>query len=138
PTLFVLTATATPRTAPLSLHDALPISGAGRSLPRDPGRLPAILLRLDQPVTLGASTEEIGKVKANEGSEPRACKPDLIHRRGITHPAPRILLVVLLGLLSLSVTCWAAAPQVVATVPELGAGAVDPQSSEIRVTFDQP
>src|SRR5690606_18376786 len=84
PTLFVLTATATPRTAPLSLHDALPISGAGRSLPRDPGRLPAILLRLDQPVTLGASTEEIGKVKANEGSEPRACKPDLTHRRGIT------------------------------------------------------
>mgnify|MGYP001291923114 CR=1 FL=1 len=53
-------------------------------------------------------------------------------------PAPRILLVVLLGLLSLSVTCSAAAPQVVATVPELGAGAVDPQSSEIRVTFDQP
>lgn len=53
-------------------------------------------------------------------------------------PAPRLLLVVLLGLLSLSVTCSAAAPQVVATVPELGAGAVDPQSSEIRVTFDQP
>src|SRR5690606_23272687 len=57
---------------------------------------------------------------------------------GSLMPAPRILLVVLLGLLSLSVTCWAAAPQVVATVPELGAGAVDPQSSEIRVTFDQP
>src|SRR5690606_866619 len=52
--------------------------------------------------------------------------------------APRILLVVLLGLLSLSVTCSAAAPQVVATVPELGAGALDPQSSEIPVTFDQP
>src|SRR5690554_4679446 len=57
---------------------------------------------------------------------------------GSLMPAPRLLLVVLLGLLSLSVTCSAAAPQVVATVPELGAGAVDPQSSEIRVTFDQP
>lgn len=51
---------------------------------------------------------------------------------------PRILFVAFLGILSLSLTSFAAAPQVVASFPELGAGAVDPQLSEIRITFDQP
>ena len=44
----------------------------------------------------------------------------------------RFLLVILIPL------CLAAAPKVLKTVPENGKNDIDPQTSELRVVFDQP